>query len=61
MALYLLSYTDLLKTVKKKSVKNKIDNKLENIEKKKKKKKKKKKNVFSKIYKFFKLKREINK
>ena len=48
MALYLLSYGNLLK-----SVKNKID---KNIEKKK-----KKSNIFSKICKFFKLKRKINK
>ena len=52
MALYLLSYGNLLK-----SVKNKID---KNIEKKKK-KRKKKSNIFSKICKFFKLKRKINK
>ena len=51
MALSLLSYGDVLK-----SVKNKID---KNIEKKK--KKRKKRNFFSKICKFFKLKRKINK
>ena len=48
MALYLLSYGNLLK-----SVKNKID---KNIEKKK--KKRKKRNFFSKICNFFKLKRD---
>ena len=60
MALSLLSYGDLLKSIKKNAVKNKIDKKLEDIEKKKK-KKKKKSNIFSKICKFFKLKRKINK
>jgi len=60
MALHLLSYGDLLKSIKKNAVKNKIDKKLEDIEKKKK-KKKKKSNIFSKICKFFKLKRKINK